>query len=1032
MSKGLSYADAVKLLGGADSRVVAALDKLVGGLLLGATGGGGQFVLNLFDAKGELARLSEELVHGLGTRLRGLGRFDRTERLAAAHKVIVLTAYFETLAKVGWPFKGRGLRLSKSVQLRLATGEEASSNRLRTLTDILYDKNLPGEAGLRGFYAELSERLIGYLREVPEWERLDPEAQETFAHSLRGDALDQATGRYEELLRRLAAEFPEVAFWSNRLDHAGIAEQLQSLGISLTGLGETLERIASGRAPDDRRQALTRRYRRRLERPILAADDVPAGLTIPTLAQAYINPEFRAAQVTRSSRFEEEYWWVSHPIREDLQGFLIGHLTSIQATAAPLIVLGQPGSGKSVLTEVVAASLPANDFLAIRVALRDVPADADLQSQIESAIRSETGERLAWPALARAAGDAMPVIMLDGFDELLQATGIGQTDYLEQVARFQEREADQGRPLAVIVTSRTAVADRARIPSAGAVVVKLEPFNDDQVRRWLTIWNAANAAYLTTPLTADVVLRQPALAGQPLLLTMLAIYDAEEGALQRFEEGLDEAELYERLLTTFVEREVHKIRPGLAADPLRRAVEEELLRLSVAAFAMFNRGRHWVTENELSADLTALIGADVSPRPHIGFHEPSTPAQTVIGRFFFIHQARAIRNNTRLTTIEFLHATFSEYLIARLIARDLADLAAVTAVTTIRSRRPSDHGFLRALLSFVPLTARAQIVVFLTALTRGPSHDGAEQLRRLLLIAFHDALEPARDPRHEDYAPEQITGPARHAAYSANLLLLIILIGGPVSGRDLFPQAPFPVVPWRQHALLWRSQFSGGSWRSLTATLQLRRIWDNDERDIVISTEQVSSWRLDGFWINKIAPTDPMRKGWGWRRVDVHDLRRESHFTCDLAEDIIWHGLEPLIQELETRTSEIDAEVVEATTAFGVLSGEVAMSVTHALIKLWLASSRPAGTDELEQAYDNCLTVIERSRPEEDVESRDAYYARVLRQLAADRTRLSGEFRIKTLDRLRSSILERDYLDHNPQVRSWAAEAFADLGWTDT
>ncbi|MCW2917010.1 MAG: hypothetical protein JWN52_5078, partial [Actinomycetia bacterium] len=50
--------------------------------------------------------------------------------------------------------------------------------------------------------------------------------------------------------------------------------------------------------------------------------------------------------------------------------------------------------------------------------------------------------------------DAMPVIMLDGFDELLQATGIGQTDYLEQVARFQEREGDQGRPVAVIVTSR--------------------------------------------------------------------------------------------------------------------------------------------------------------------------------------------------------------------------------------------------------------------------------------------------------------------------------------------------------------------------------------------------------------------------------------------------------------------------------------------------------------------------------------------------------------------------------------------------
>ncbi|QKW37066.1 hypothetical protein HUT06_26170 [Actinomadura sp. NAK00032] len=66
MSKRLSYADAVKLLGGTDSRIVAALDRLTGGLLLALTGGGSAFALSLFDAKGELARLSGELVAGLG------------------------------------------------------------------------------------------------------------------------------------------------------------------------------------------------------------------------------------------------------------------------------------------------------------------------------------------------------------------------------------------------------------------------------------------------------------------------------------------------------------------------------------------------------------------------------------------------------------------------------------------------------------------------------------------------------------------------------------------------------------------------------------------------------------------------------------------------------------------------------------------------------------------------------------------------------------------------------------------------------
>jgi predicted NACHT family NTPase len=172
-------------------------------------------------------------------------------------------------------------------------------------------------------------------------------------------------------------------------------------------------------------------------------------------------------------------------------------LTEPAATVVPLLVLGQPGAGKSVLTRVLAARLPATDFLPVRVELRDVPADADLQDQIEYAVRAATGEALTWPDLVRSAGDALPVVLLDGFDELLQATGVSQSDYLTRVVKFQQREEDQGRPVAVVVTSRTAVADRARIP-AGSRVVRLEPFRAEQVEQWLTMWNSANTSYLAS------------------------------------------------------------------------------------------------------------------------------------------------------------------------------------------------------------------------------------------------------------------------------------------------------------------------------------------------------------------------------------------------------------------------------------------------------------------------------------------------------------------------------------------------------
>lgn len=53
---GLSYADAVRLMGGRDSKTVAALDSLTGGLLLAASAAGVGFALSLLGAKSLLIK----------------------------------------------------------------------------------------------------------------------------------------------------------------------------------------------------------------------------------------------------------------------------------------------------------------------------------------------------------------------------------------------------------------------------------------------------------------------------------------------------------------------------------------------------------------------------------------------------------------------------------------------------------------------------------------------------------------------------------------------------------------------------------------------------------------------------------------------------------------------------------------------------------------------------------------------------------------------------------------------------------------
>ncbi|HET9254051.1 MAG TPA: hypothetical protein VFO16_02470, partial [Pseudonocardiaceae bacterium] len=433
MTKGLSYADAVTLLGGRDNRMVAALDRLIGGLLLVASATGLGFALSLFDPKSELARLSGDLVSGLAQRMRGVSRLGRSERLAAAHAVIVLTAYFESLREADLPFDTKELKLSGAEQVAVATGGGAGTTSLRELADAVLRSDVPVPAAcqpyertletLTGFCERCSKEAIRFVAGLALWDRLDDTHRQQFRDTVCRDVPQRACARYEELFRRLAAEFPEAGFWANLVDHQATRAEIQRVNIGLAGVETALAAISMGQVPDERRLALARAYQAALHRPILSSGEAPEGLRIPALAETYVNPGFRAVQVRMTARLAEEYFWSEQPVRDDLESFLLGHLTAAHATEAPLLVLGQPGSGKSVLTQVLAARLPPSEFLVLRVIPREVSADADPQAQIEQAIRTATGESMLWAALARSAGDALPVVLLDGFDELLQATG---------------------------------------------------------------------------------------------------------------------------------------------------------------------------------------------------------------------------------------------------------------------------------------------------------------------------------------------------------------------------------------------------------------------------------------------------------------------------------------------------------------------------------------------------------------------------------------------------------------------------------
>ena len=997
---GVSYADAARLLGGSNSKVVSALDHLTGGLLLAATAAGSGFALSLFAARDEVVRHSRELLFGLQDRLQGLDRLGRSERLAAAHAVIVLVAYFDALAGVELPFDARELEVTSPEQVMLATAAETPSGRLRSLAEALLRSEVPMPAPqqpyeitlktLGEYYVRLSDRLLAFVSGLAVYERLDDTRRQSFAGMVSQSVPDLAVARYEESFRRLAAEFPEFAVWASLIDQQATREEIRQLRSGLEDLELVLSAMASGRAPDERRTALWRAYQAALARPVMGAG-LTEEVTVPSLAAAYVNPGFRVAAHGLADRLGEESTWVNEPVRSDLPGFLAGHLTAPTAVQAPLLILGQPGSGKSVLTQMIAARMPPDQFLAIRVVLRDVAADEEVQAQIEHAVRAVTGESLTWPELSRSAGGALPVVLLDGFDELLQTTGVSQADYLKKVAVFQEREATQGRPVAVIATSRSAVADRAQ-PTAGMVALRLEPFQEDQISQWLQAWNRANADGFARrgllPLPLQTVLAHVELAEQPLLLTMLALFDASANQLQHLGGSLSTADLYDRLLVGFARREVDRTGTVLTADELNQAIERELQRLSLAAFAMFNRGLQWVTEADLDSDLDVLFSSPNRIPTTNALRAPLTAAQATLGRFFFIYEAQATRDGTRLRTYEFLHATFGEYLIARLVSKELSDLAESSRPAAARRPAPADDAFLHAILSFMPLTMRGTVVSFLADCLRELPGERREVLQSVLLELFYDAMRPRHDTRYGDYEPLELPVPARYAAYTVNLVVLAVLNGGQVKGSVLYPRSLNIAQEWRNIALLWRSQLPPEGWYGITEYIAVERVWENSQREILLHFDPVHDDpppHFDYLWGVNSAPDDYRRAEDPsdylaysiWTTHDFSNIWRQAHFTGDMEDNMCCHALEPLADHLGG----------SAITAFHSYWHDKSVSAANALINLWLASSQDSSADKLTEAYDTCLRISLHAFTF-DATTRRRFRTIFLRQLSADQHRL--------------------------------------------
>ncbi|MEU7653163.1 AAA family ATPase [Micromonospora taraxaci] len=844
MPRLMSFPDAVRIIGVGDSKLIKWIDGILSAGLAAAAPATGGLTIGLFDPKNDLVKWLERLRIAYLDKLSGASGRPRGEVMTASHTILLVSAYFDTLAAGTW-LEEDILTPDQQWHSIFRTLPPATGNEIiRHLLQEPPPAPTPGRSreefrtALRDFFTTPTREVLQMLMRHPSFELQSANNQIVLDEFINYKLPAKAMEQYDGYVLQLAGISQEFLCWTLINEHTAtfgelghVAQRLNELDKGLAGIIEALPAVSSQLLSRQRWTELANGYRAMLTRPILppGSHGSPAGLVIPNLGEAYVNHAFRAVTYDPEKHVvHDDHWWGSVPQHEEIQGFLAACLADPAATEQPILLLGHPGAGKSVMVRVLAARLAELSYPTVRVDLRRVAADASVHRQISEALALALHRTVEWADLADATEGAVPVVLLDGLDELIQSSQASRSDYLEQVSEFQRTEADRGFSLIVLVTSRTTVAHQVRIPR-GATVVHLEPFDDRRIRTWVEIWNSNNVRYFNTEmidsLAPKAVLRHRHLACQPLMLLMLALYDADGNALQKEHERLGDAELYDRLLNSFGRREVQKLNPAASGSQIDDMVAQELLQLSVAAFAMFNRDSQVVTERELDSDLSAVTH-DNNARSRPSDRQKLTPGQLLIGRFYFVHASESTYQRVgegSMRAYEFVHATFGEYLVARLTTQTLLAMEATHShqrrVLPIGVTRADDE-LLTALLSYQVLAMRRPVVSFVRSLLAEIDQVARSNVRILLVEALATSLQSYDVGRFAEYRPRELDLTARLATRSANLvLLLLITYRGEASFIDLFPYSSEPFSEWQRLTTLWHACLDPSAWASLTEVI---------------------------------------------------------------------------------------------------------------------------------------------------------------------------------------------------------------------
>jgi len=493
-------------------------------------------------------------------------------------------------------------------------------------------------------------------------------------------------------------------------------------------------------------------------------------LNLPSKSEIFVPQSFKYfyyQDTKHKKNFIDEKIWKEEQYfeRENIGKSLFQALQDPYNMNQPIIILGHPGAGKSMLSSMFASKLvQSNDFVPFFIRLRDVDSS---NSKVDIHIKEGILNTLVgvsdinWIEWIEKFPNRIPVFILDGFDELLRSTQTALNNYLMDIKELQERLLyTHGISTRIIITSRLTIMEKVKIPN-NSLIIKLNSFDEKRQQLWIDKWNerGINNQFIL-PKHSDI----QELAKEPLLLFLLAVYDSDDNALSKLlDKDISRSNLYDKLFERFTIRQLMKDPKFDDLDNEQQKILTENFRLKIGYFAqilfLHNRTHHY--EKDFDIELN-------------DFDLNEDKAKNILNGFFFIHEDKSTNTHKEENfSFEFLHKTFGEFLASDFMLR-------IAKYKTQKNSDFFDEKYFRQTFAFQWINKQPKTLDFL--LEHAPTILNDDRTKEKLVEFIQDELLSIFNEKNILPLPERLHKfktfeKFNHfAIYSQNLILLWLAI----------------------------------------------------------------------------------------------------------------------------------------------------------------------------------------------------------------------------------------------------------------